>query len=95
MSEDVSFWAFMELCDLRGELCPDDYEKIQEFIKKWYRKETNFSRWHYELNFTLYDIEEWWRYRSPTFSELFGIFGLMMPFLTELPQYLKIEEAEK
>jgi len=92
MSEDVSFWAFMELCGLRGELCPEDYEKVQAFIKKWYRKETDFSRWRYDLNFTLFDMEEWWKYRPAKPSDIFGIFGLMMPLVTELPQYLKIEE---
>jgi len=92
MSVSNSFWAFMELCDIRPTLCPEDYEKIQNFIKEWYRKDADFSRWHYDLDFELDDIEEWWKYGPPTMTELFGLFGLMVPFTQELVQSLKTEE---
>jgi len=91
MSVSNSFWAFMELCDIRRSLCPEDYEKIQTFIKEWYRKDADFSRWHYDLDFGLDDMEEWWKYGPPTMTDLFGLFGLMVPFTQELVQSLKTE----
>jgi len=92
---DYSFWAFCKLCDLRDELCPEDHEKIDAFIKEWYHKDADLSHGLHEAFYHTHDMEAWWKYRPATLSELTWLFGVTASIGDQILQYLKIDDLEK
>ena len=89
---DYSFWAFCKLCDLRDELCPEDYQKIDDFIMEWYHKDMDVSHGLHEAFYHTYDMEAWWKYRPIKPSELLGLMGITTGILDQVKQLTKIED---